>query len=70
MKQRFYVCNHCGNMIAFVKDSGVPVVCCGEVMHEVMPGVTDASLEKHVPVYCVKDGMPTPRGKRTRMKET
>lgn len=38
MKQRFYVCNRCGNMIAFVKDSGVPVVCCGEVMHEVMPG--------------------------------
>ena len=51
MKQRFYQCNHCGNMIAFVKESGVPIICCGEKMKEVLPGLVDASLEKHVPVY-------------------
>ena len=57
MEQRFFICNHCGNMIAFVNDSGIPVVCCGELMHEVIPGVIDASIEKHVPVYSVKDGI-------------
>lgn len=57
MEQRFFICNHCGNMIAFVNDSGNPVVCCGELMHEVIPGVIDASIEKHVPVYSVKDGI-------------
>ena len=37
-----------------VKDTGVPVVCCGEKMHELIPGTTDASVEKHVPVYTVE----------------
>ena len=31
--------------------------CCGEVMHEVIPCAVDASIEKHVPVYSVKDGI-------------
>lgn len=57
MKQRFFKCEHCGNIIAFVKDNGVPVVCCGETMQEVIPGVIDASVEKHVPVYTVKNGI-------------
>ena len=54
MKQRFFICKHCGNLIAMVKDTGVPVVCCGEKMHELIPGITDASVEKHVPVYAVE----------------
>ena len=56
MEQKFYICKHCGNIIAKVKDSGVPVVCCGEKMSELIPGTTDAAVEKHVPVYEVKDG--------------
>lgn len=55
MEQRFFICTHCGNIIAMVKSSGVPVVCCGEKMKELIPGTTDASLEKHVPVFEVKD---------------
>lgn len=51
MEMRFYRCNHCGNIIAAVKASGVPVMCCGEKMQEIIPGTTDASLEKHVPVF-------------------
>ena len=47
---KFYVCNHCGNIIAYVKSSGVPVVCCGDVMKELVPNTTDAAVEKHVPV--------------------
>lgn len=56
MEQKFFVCEHCGNIIEMVKSSGVPVVCCGEKMKELVPGTTDASVEKHVPAYEVKDG--------------
>lgn len=55
MEQKFYICEHCGNIIAMVKSSGVPVMCCGEKMKELIPGTTDAAVEKHVPVYEVKD---------------
>lgn len=53
MEMKFYVCKHCGNIITMVKDSGVPVVCCGEKMSEIIPGSVDAAAEKHVPVYTV-----------------
>lgn len=51
MKQKFFICEKCGNIIAMVKESGAPVSCCGQKMTEIIPGTTDASLEKHVPVY-------------------
>ena len=50
---KFYRCNHCGNIIAFVESSGVPVVCCGEEMQEIIPSSTDAAQEKHVPVITI-----------------
>lgn len=56
MEMKFYRCAHCGQIIAVVKKTGVPIICCGEPMKEIIPGTTDASLEKHVPVYEVKDG--------------
>ncbi len=57
MEQKFYICKHCGNIIAKVKDTGVPVVCCGEPMSEIIPGTTDAAVEKHVPVWTVENGI-------------
>ena len=57
MEMKFYRCSHCGQIIAIVKGTGVPVFCCGEPMAEVIPGTTDASLEKHVPVYTVEGNM-------------
>lgn len=51
--QTFYRCPHCGKIVAIVKESGVPIVCCGEVMEEIKPGTADAAAEKHVPVYTV-----------------
>ena len=39
MEVKYYVCNHCGNIIEMVKDQGVPVMCCGEAMHELKAGV-------------------------------
>ena len=56
---KFYICEHCGNIIAMVKSSGVPVMCCGQKMKELIPGTTDAAVEKHVPVYEVKDNIVT-----------
>ena len=57
MEQKFYICKHCGNIIAKVKDTGVPVICCGEPMSEIVPGTTDAAVEKHVPVWTVENGI-------------
>ena len=50
MEMKFYRCAHCGQIIAIVKKTGVPVICCGEPMQEIIPSSTDASVEKHVPV--------------------
>lgn len=54
MKQRFFKCEHCGNIIAFVEDKGVPVMCCGQKMTEIIPNSTDAATEKHIPVFTVE----------------
>ena len=51
---KFYVCEHCGNMIQFIKDKGVPVMCCGQKMKEIIPGVSDGAAEKHVPAVKVE----------------
>ena len=50
MDMKFYKCSHCGNIIAYVRPSGVPVVCCGDEVTEIVPNTTDAANEKHVPV--------------------
>ena len=57
MQQKFFICEHCGNIIAMVKDTGVPVMCCGQKMTEIIPGTTDAAVEKHVPVYEIRDNI-------------
>ena len=46
---KLFKCKHCGNIITMVEDKGVPVVCCGEKMTELVPNTTDAAQEKHVP---------------------
>ena len=51
---KFYVCEHCGNIITYAKNVGVPVMCCGQKMTELVPGTTDAAVEKHVPVVTVE----------------
>jgi superoxide reductase len=56
---KFYRCKHCGQIVAIVKETKVPIMCCGEAMEEIIPGTTDAAVEKHVPVFEVKDGTVT-----------
>jgi superoxide reductase len=53
-KGKFYICRKCGNIIGMVQPSGVPVVCCGERMEQLLPNTTDAAGEKHVPVVTVE----------------
>ena len=45
MESKFYICEHCGNIIEMVKNVGVPVMCCGQKMKELVPGTTDAAFE-------------------------
>ena len=59
MEQKFYVCEHCGKIAAIVKESGVPLMCCGEKMKELVPGTTEAAAEKHIPVCSVKNNQVT-----------
>ena len=55
--KKFYICRHCGNIVEIVNDAGVPVVCCGDRMEELVPNTVEASGEKHKPVVSVEDGV-------------
>ena len=50
---KFYICEHCGNLIGMIHDAGVPMMCCGQKMTKLEPGTVDASQEKHIPVVSV-----------------
>ena len=52
--QKFYICEHCGNLIGMIHDAGVPMMCCGQKMKKLEPGVVEASHEKHIPVVAVE----------------
>lgn len=47
---KFFLCEHCGNIVEMVNDSGVNVVCCGQKMTEIVQGTSDGAVEKHLPV--------------------
>ena len=47
---KFYICEHCGNIVGMIHDSGVNPVCCGQKMTHLEAGVVEASREKHIPV--------------------
>ena len=57
MNTKFYICRTCGNIIEKINDSGVPVVCCGKKMEELIPNTVEASNEKHLPAVTVGDGV-------------
>lgn len=52
-KNKFYVCETCGNLVGMINASGVPVMCCGKEMKALEAGVVEASKEKHIPVVSV-----------------
>ena len=47
--QKFFICKHCGNLIGLIDNRGVPMLCCGEKMAELVPNTVEASAEKHLP---------------------
>jgi superoxide reductase len=49
-EQKFFICQHCGNLVGAIYNSGVKMVCCGENMTELTANTTEASKEKHLPV--------------------
>ena len=55
MALRVFRCKKCGQMVMMLKKSKCDMYCCEEAMEELIPGTTDAAVEKHVPVYEVKD---------------
>ena len=57
MEFKLYYCTHCGNIIFKVVDKGVPVMCCGQKMEELVPNTTDAAQEKHVPAVTVEGSL-------------
>lgn len=49
-KAKFYLCEHCKNLIGMVDNKGVPLMCCGQKMTALEPNTVDAAVEKHLPV--------------------
>jgi superoxide reductase len=47
---KFYYCNHCGNIIIYANNQGVPVICCGEKMTLLPSNKIYNMNEDHVPV--------------------
>jgi superoxide reductase len=60
-EHRFHLCAHCGNLVGVIHDAGVPIVCCGEPMQELIPNTTEAAGEKHLPVVTVEGNLVTVR---------
>jgi len=54
---KFYICEHCGNIVGKIHDAGVPLMCCGQKMKELVPGTVEASTEKHIPVATVESNL-------------
>ena len=54
MENRFFICEHCGNIVGLIHDGGVPLMCCGQKMTQIIPGTVDAAKEKHIPVVSVE----------------
>ena len=57
MEIKYLICKKCGQIVSVVKDTGVPIICCGQPMEEIVAGEVDAAKEKHVPVYENSDNM-------------
>lgn len=54
-KQKFFICKRCGNLIGMIENKGVPLMCCGEKMTELVPNTVEASVEKHMPAVTVAE---------------
>ena len=51
---KFFICEHCGNLVQVINDARVPMICCGQKMTKLEAGVVEVSHEKHIPVVKVE----------------
>ncbi|MBE6939302.1 MAG: desulfoferrodoxin [Ruminococcaceae bacterium] len=56
MSAKFMICRRCGNQVEILKESGVPMMCCGQKMDVLEPNTVEASTEKHLPVVTRTEG--------------
>ncbi len=54
-KKEIYKCDVCGNIVEVLVNGAGTLVCCGQNMTLQKENVTDAAVEKHVPVMRVED---------------
>ena len=54
---KFYKCNQCGDIVAYVLENSPEVNCFGEDMVELVPKTADSAVEKHVPVVEVEGNL-------------
>jgi superoxide reductase len=52
MAERLQVfkCNECGQIVLVLRGGGGSLVCCNKLMVQQKENITDAAVEKHVPV--------------------
>lgn len=58
---KFYLCEHCKNLVEKVDDKNVPLVCCGQPMTELKFAEKEAGMEKHLPDIQIQDSVVTVR---------
>lgn len=56
MKDIFYRCEICGNIVGLIKSGGGTLVCCDQEMTKLLANTVDASKEKHVPAVSESEG--------------
>lgn len=56
---KFYICEHCGNLTGMIHDAGVPLMCCGQKMTMLTSETAEGCHEKHNPVVTVEGNVVT-----------
>lgn len=52
---KFFKCDICGKILTLIHETETETICCGQKMRELIPGMSDGAIEKHVPVYTVNE---------------
>ena len=47
MSAKFFVCEHCGNLVGMIHDAGVPMMCCGQKMTALVPNTVNVGSVDH-----------------------
>lgn len=55
MRELFYRCEKCGNIVALINNGGGTLECCGQEMTKLIANTVDASQEKHVPAVTINN---------------